>query len=486
MSFKVNKIAAAVAVSLGTSVVGMNVAQADAVFFPYLIASPAVTTILSLIDEGSANAQVHYRYYYKRDAGSAEANRLSGCTEADYPNNSSPNDIVTFDISNVFGADRNGVLFEGTTGGPYDDFAIFRNQTIRANAVVDNDFAGFTFGRNVNGEAFIIEFASGSVWGYSAYNAAEILTYTAAGTFGAGRVVVNPVNEFDFSDRAEVNGEVLVEPPTFESRANIIERYRVPIAIMPFAQVTTRLFVTPINPNTPFQVPVERNLYTAGIRLEVNDNTTLQQVMFDRDEQPVSGRVTKNIVCVGAVDVPEMINEAIRSRVANGGWSNVGIVRGGLPSPSINVNQAIVLKLEYGVAVPPATQAALDGVLVGSGSYNNGYWLRKGIRESVPRNLIPGTGGYPVLPVFQMPDAAQDVNAPYPTIIPSQVVAYNLLAVAANRDPLLLVKWVILPEGPTYMEFVPGSDNTVFDYFKAAGLLGSSLFATYDQVKSAL
>jgi hypothetical protein len=460
MSFKVNKIAAAVAVSLGTSVVGMNVAQADAVFFPYLIASPAVTTILSVVNEGPTNSKLHYRYYYKEDAGSAEANRLSGCTEADYPNWTSPNDVVTFDISNVFGAPRNGVLFEGATGGNYDDFAIFRHKTIRANAVVDNDFSGFSFAKNVNGEAFIIEFASGSVWGYSAYNAAEILTYTGAyvGAPADALKSVNPVNEFDFSDRVEVNGEVLVAAPTNESKANIIERYRVPITIMPFKEVTTRLFVTPINPNKPFQVPTEKNLYTAGIRLEVNDNTSLQQVMFDRDENPVSGRVTKQVVCVGAVDVPELINEAIRSRVANGGWSNVGIILGGLPAPAVAVNQAIVLKLEYGVAVPPATEAALDGVLVGSGSYNNGYWLRKGIRESVPRNfMIAGFGSYPVLPVFLMPEAAQDVNAPYPVISTQGVDAYNATVALEAR----------LPSGISYQDYVPYSWNTSYEYYLA-------------------
>jgi len=466
MKFKVSKIAAAVAVGLGTSVVGMNVAQADSVFFPYLIASPTVTTILSVVDEGSAVANtLHYRYYYKGDAGSAAANRLSGCTEANYGNWSSVNDIVTFDISNHFGA-ANGVLFETTAAtARYSDFAIFRNRTVRANAIVDNN-SQFAFGRNVNGEAFIIEFNNGSVWGYPAYNAAEILTFTPPST-------VAVANEYDFSDRVEMNGEVLTQPvPANLAQAAALERYRVPITIMPFAEVTTRLFVTPVNPNPPFQVPIERNVYAANIRLEVNDNTSLQQVMFDRDEQPVSGRVTQPIVCVGAADVPGLINEAIRSRVANGGWSYVGIQQGSVVG-AFNVNQAIVLKLEFNDKAP----ATLNGQPAGSGSYNNGFWLHKGIRESVPRNFV--LAGYPVLPVVQLPEAAQEYNAPYMVISTAGVDAYN----ATNPALKLPVADGYVPLALNPAQNIVG--NTALDYALANAAV-PGVIAPYDVVKSAL
>jgi hypothetical protein len=432
MKFKVTKIAAAVAAGLGVSMVGMNAAQADSVFFPYLIASPAVTTILSVIDEGNAkNTDMHYRYYYKKDLGDAEKNRISHCLEANYPSGSSANDIVTFDIANVFG-DTKSVLFEPTTAGRYDDFAIFREaalaggKAIRANAVFDNDI-DVQFGRNVSGEAFIIEFANGAVWGYQAYNAAEI--YAIDPPSGSSTTSVPyVVNPYDFSDRSEADGEVLVQPAAGLTKAQQIEKYRVPIAVMPIAEVTTRLFVTPVATVTPFQTPIERNIYAVGVRLEVNDNSTLQQVMFDRDENPISGRVTKNIVCVGAVDVPEMISEAILSRVANGGWTNVGVTLGAVgltldPNTgansvaAANVNQATVMKLEFGLTA----DGKLGGVDVGAGSYNNGFWLRKGIRESLPRDVT--FGGWPVLPVFDLTGletgnntGIQEINSPFPVI----------------------------------------------------------------------
>lgn len=474
MKFKVNKIAAAVAVGLGTSVFGMNVAQADAIFFPYLIASPTVTTILSVIDEGNPAtpaAKMHYRYYYKKDAGSAAANRVSGCKEADYPNWSSPNDVVTFDISNHFGAGANGVLFEGANGGPYGDFAIFRNSTIRANAVFDNDL-DFSFGRNVTGEAFIVEFDNGSVWGYGAYNAAEILTFTPPST-------VRAANEYDFSDRVEVNGEVLVAPPATTTQAAAIERYRVPITVMPFAEVTTRLFVTPVSPNYPFQTPIENNVYAVGVRLEVNDNSNLQQVMFDRNEQPVSGRNTVPIVCVGAVDVPDLINEAIRSRLASGGWTNVGITPFTTVAGTIPVDQATVIKMEYN-SVAGGGNATLDGKSTGGGSYNNAIWLRKGIRESVARNFaLAGAGGYPVLPVFQMPDAAQDVNAPYPVINTAGVDAYNAKFPGAK----LPIDNGYLPVGRNIAQGIAG--NTALDYMVANSKV-PGVIADFRTVESAL
>jgi len=479
MKFKVSKVAAAVAVGLGTSVIGVNVAQADSAFFPYLIASPAVTTILSVVDEGSAVANtMHYRYYYKKDAGSTVTNRISGCTEANYSNWSSQNDVVSFDISNHFGA-GNGVLFEGTTPtARYSDFALFRDQTVRANAIVDNN-AQAAFGRTVNGEAFIIEFDKGSVWGYPAYNAAKILTFTPPKT-------VAVANEYDFSDRAEVNGEVLVQPvPATLTAAAALERFRVPITIMPFAEVTTRLFVAPVNPNPPFQVPVERNIYTTNIRLEVNDNTTLQQVMFDRDEQPVSGRVTQPITCVGAVDIPDLINEAIRSRVANGGWAYVGIQQGTLTSvpvitdtgtvntAPVNVNQAIVLKLEFNDKTP----ALLNGQDAGGGSYNNGFWLRKGFRESVPRDFA--LTGYPVLPVFQMPDEIQESNSPYMVINTAGVDAYN----AKYPGSALPVSNGYVPLALNPAQGIVG--NTSADYVIANSKV-PGVVASYNDVKSAL
>lgn len=381
MKFKVNKIAAAVAVSLGTSVVGMNAAQADEVFFPNLVASDAVTTILSVInDDDFSVPDLHYRYYYQTTNGAP-------CAEANYKQPTSKNDIVTFDIGGVFG-DSKGVLFEPAPAkAKYDkSFAIFKNvKPVRAFAVVDNNDVFFP-GQGIDGEAFLIEFSQGSVWGYPGYNAAEIVGWQD------GQVVV--ANPYDFSDRVENNGEVLVPTPAGSDPDN----YGVPIAVMPWSgNIQTALFVTPVSTNQ-----LSGNI-SATVGLVVNDPSNVApDVMYDRDENPFSGARLATVTCVGRVNVPNLVSTATQQFLEeSGGWSNVVVTAG----------QAVVMKLEYNDTAP----AELDGKPTGSGSWNNGYWLRKGIRESVPRITTDITGPAKWMPVFEVP-RDQTLNSPYPLV----------------------------------------------------------------------
>jgi hypothetical protein len=404
MKFKVNKIAAAVAVSLGTSVVGMSAAQADEILFPYLVSSDTVTTILSVVndDDFQGADQLHYRYYYK--SGTNAASNSAACQEADYRESSSPNDIVTFDLSGVYG-DAQGVLFEPAASQvnvKYDkSFALFKNiKPVRAYAVIDNNDR-FFINQGVYGEAIVFEFVNGAMWGYSAYNAASIYAVDNAGS----TVVTNP---YDFSDRGETAGEVLVAAPAGAD----VERYWAPIAVMPFAEVTTRLFVTPIATTGPaFQLSPNN---TATIVLAVNDpDSSTFDVMYDRDENPISGQVPAAVTCVGAVDVQNMISQAARQFVQLGGWTNVGIAAG----------QAVVIKLEFNDSTP----TTLDGKPV-AGFYNNSIWLTKGIRESMARSAITQNGialASNVLGVYEIP-SVQEPNSPFPLIDAAAAAAANL------------------------------------------------------------
>jgi len=421
MKFKVNKIAAAVAVSLGTAVVGMNAAQADEVLFPYVVASDTVTTILTAVnDDDFSVPDLHYRYYYKKGADSAS----TSCVEANYSQPTSPNDVVTFDVSGQFG-DAKAVLFEpASTKAVYDkSFAIFRTvKPIRAFAMIDNNDRFFA-GQDVHGEAFIIQFTEGAVWGYGAYNAADIVAWDpATQAIAAG-------NPYDFSDRVENAGEVLVPVPANADPDN----YWVPIGVMPFAEVTTSLFVTPIGTVAPFQLS---GTIAATVGLQVNSpDNPAPDVMYDRDENPFSGQIPVPVVCVAKVDVPTMISEATRQFLADsGGWTNVAVRSG----------QAVVLKLEYNDK-PPAT---LDGQDAGGGTYNNGFWLRKGIRESQARVLYPGVPTFPLLPVFQI-TKDQTLNSPFPLVDLGRLAAFN----AAN------------PAGA--LPWPPAQTNTALQYIQA-------------------
>jgi hypothetical protein len=152
----------------------MSAAQADQILFPYLVRSDTVTTILSVINGADGPNELHYRYYNTDGAAAGGA-----CQETDYDQNSSPNDIVTFDISGTFGDDL-GVLFESGDDSQINaqyrkNFALFKNiKPIRAYALVDNNVEADFSGESIHGEALILEFVNGASWGYHAYNAAEI------------------------------------------------------------------------------------------------------------------------------------------------------------------------------------------------------------------------------------------------------------------------------------------------------------------------
>jgi hypothetical protein len=401
MKFKVNKIAAAVAVSLGTSVVGMSAAQADEILFPYVVRSDTVTTILSVVndDDFLGSNQLHYRYYYK--SGASATSNTATCQEANYRENSSANDIVTFDVSGNFG-DAQGVLFEPAAAQinvSYDkSFALFRSiSPVRAYAIVDNNDV-FNANQDVHGEALILEFANGASWGYQAYNAAGI--YSTNG-------IENP---FEFTDRVETAGEVLVPRPAGSTNP---DRYWAPITVLPFGEITTRLFVTPISTTAPsFQLNPNTS---ATIQLEVSDpGNAVLDVMYDRDENPISGRVPATVTCVGAVDTLGLVSTAAQQFVANGGWSNVAVTSG----------QAVVIKLEFN-----EESAVINGQDV-AGWINNAMWLRKGIRESMARTATPPIASR-VLPVYQIPDT-QEVNSPFPLIDAAAAAAAGLPALPAQ------------------------------------------------------
>ncbi|HRZ07146.1 MAG TPA: hypothetical protein P5102_13545 [Candidatus Competibacteraceae bacterium] len=401
MKFKLNKIAAAMAVGLGTSVVGMNVAQADAILFPNMVTSDAVTTILSVInnDDRTSVKTLHYRYYYKADPAPTSA-----CEETNYLQPTSPNDIVTFDIGGVFG-DSKAVLFEPARAkAVYDkDFAVFRNlKPVRAIGLIDNTAAGFVPGADLAGEAFIIEFSQGAVWGYDAYNPAAIL--------GSTDGVIAPALPFDFSDRVENNGEVLVQP--FSGSSPNPDSYWVPTAVMPWSgDIQTALFVTPVT--TDMLVDNQNNFLTVGVTLAVDDPANIGlDVMYDRDENPFSGRRSVAVTCVARVELKDLVTVATRQFLQDsGGWTHIIV---GTPAVAArrNVGQAIVMKLEYNDKAP----ADLDGKPTGSASWNNAIWLRKGFRESLDRIPFPGApNGVVYLPAFDIA-VGDDLNAPYPLV----------------------------------------------------------------------
>jgi hypothetical protein len=404
MKFKATKIATAVAAGLSISAMGMNVAKADSIFFPYFAISPTVTTLLSVINddiEAETLSELHYRYYRNDGAGA--------CTEFNFWNNTSANDIVTFDLGGVFsGDDPQGVLFEPTrTQAIYqDDFAVMGKSAgiKRGYVLVDNA------PRNpadpvpaptaqMAGEAFLIEFQTGSAWGYRAYNASEIWGLTVPPD--TGDLVL--LNQYDFSDRVEQNGEVLTAPPAATVDSDQKANFWSPIAVAPWTEGVTAFFVTPVGTTPPFQGPNGTSSLTATIELRATAQGA-DRVLFNRDERAFSGSQPKAVTCVGKVLIEDLVDELVVQSTPQGGWTNLAI----RPAATGTTSQAVVLKASYN----PEDPSSLNGVAI-NGSYNNVNWLRKGIRESSGRPLV--ADGWAALPIFSFPGI--DNNAPFPVLL---------------------------------------------------------------------
>jgi hypothetical protein len=323
------------------------------------------------------------------------------------------------------GEDAQGVLFEAdrTTALYVDDFAVLSRQgrtPTRGYILVDNSprnptdpFPAPT--AKLAGEAIVIDTSSGSAWGYQAYNASDIWGFvppTAAQPVGELQLI----NPFDFSDRVEVNGEVLATPPGGISARDQKNNFWVPITIMPWDVVQNALLVTAVSENMG-----TNGGYSVSTSLKLRGTAEgADRIMFNRDERAYSGPGSATVNCVGRVEIQAMVGETVMQSTPNGGWSNLTVTAG----------QAIVFKAEINEA------PTVNGVPL-PGTFNNIYQLRKGFRETLGRPLEQGVSGWTYLPTFAIPGL--DDNAPYAVwenifSVPADVSARYNAANYANVD----------------------------------------------------
>lgn len=413
MKFKVTKIATAVAAGLGLSAIGMSMAHADRIMFPYIGGSATVATIVTVINRGRPIAgqphALHYQIFHK--SGATADNNAAPCQEDSVFRPTSVNDIVTFDLTGKFGG-ANGVLFEPSPTTPNygaQSFALLKPimdaatpKQARGWLMVDNQGVGAVGPAapgTMSGEAFLLDFVEGAAWGYVAYNPAP----------GA--------NPYDFSDATETQGEVIAGARRYTAAGLVAGAVghspRVPIAIYPMVggDLIQKLVVTPINHDvvntttgTTLPAVSDRSgqfgqnatALTTSIGLSVLPVGS-SLIAFNRDEQPIDGTARRNVTCVGVVNVTDLFTALGASQLANGGWSAVRVtspgplanIVGGVPvSRTLNTNQAVVMKLEYNLA------GAFLGGAGFKGSYNNGYWMRRGHRESLTLPIVAATAPF--------------------------------------------------------------------------------------------
>jgi len=348
----------AVSMALGAMGAVSTVAQADTVFFPHVVNSDTVTTVVSVVNtssnlwntsgvggSGSGYDRLHYRFWFKQADDNA-----SKCVEYDDYLPTSKNDLQTIDL----GGDAPGVLFEPGLGKsnvkwdqPNVNYALAteaRGQlggaAVRGFLLIDNDASSML--GSIYGEAIVIEFSNGASWGYQAYQQGG--------------------NSYDYEAWGAISGY--------------------PLMLLPFvggqqATATTAFMVTPVIDNVAPQGAhwadsnmAEASGYSASI--------SWGGALFDRDENVVSAGRPQEVTCIGRVDATSLFATAVPTKLANGGWGNLYNwtnytyvstlnISGQTLTQTVEAEQdhvAVIFKLEYG--------NAFDGVNLG-GVYNNAF-----------------------------------------------------------------------------------------------------------------
>ena len=354
-------LAGAVAAVVGGA--GIQEASADALMFPYLAASDTVTTIISVVNHGMIDGVrqqphtplvpgLHYAFFHKTITGDPAVDQISLCDEFNYFKPTSPEDLVTFDTTGHFG-DAEGVMFNDPTNytngsSPFTE-PMSSAKPARAFLLVDDNTDQDA---QLYGEAVVMEFAGGAAWGYRAYNSTD-------GDF------LNP----DFGDGNDLQGEVL----GFSEYAQV--------QFMPFDQIVTKFFVTPVNGNQ------DTGDLAVSVRLK-DESVGLQNIVaWDRDENPISGFVPRDVVCVAAKSLEELMTAAAANNLRpKGGWSYFDTGSSSLLNVS-SANGAVVYKLKF------SKGATLDGVPL-VGVFNNAIQLTDSgsVTKTVGKRLAEGQG----------------------------------------------------------------------------------------------
>ena len=320
--------------------------NADALFFPYVVTSPTVASILSIVNT-DPDGELFLNYFTKNSLAAT-----ASCTDQLRNRvDSATNDIVTFEANGAF---VEGV--ESATGGPlFNDPAVAvtyvgdnftmgpLSTTTRAFLVADDNDND---GEDLYGEAIILETQGGAAWGYRAFNGAD----------DGGALTGGNAPEFDAP--SDVLGEALDVDNGTDAAA---------VTLLPTNEWETRFFVTPLSDGN--QRCTNCN---AAIKL-TRDKGEAALGIFDRDTTPFTGTNAEivEVVCVHGVDLTDLLPASVEAAVGDqGGWGYVNIDVGSVGGETAFA--ATVIKLEFNSVqfVSPSTFNSFNGTV------NTAVWLR--------------------------------------------------------------------------------------------------------------
>lgn len=400
---RLTKVALGVALGIGGTAA---VNAADVAFFPWIVVSDTVTTIVTIVDRGRATTgrydengrpssnggYLHWRMNYKQGSapGVAPANDAP-CDQVSGENGNgsyiptTPGGITTVDLGGHFsGGEPNGVLFNDNNArdASFDDTNLIKDLSLPTRGVffahnsddhVDvqtstddytrdyspdaRDTPISTTGGTVQGEAMIFEFQGGAAWGYSAE-------------------LKDSGNNDDATDFSYTN----------LSSTGMPNKPWPVVTFMPLDEVTTKLAVIPVNdwPNegmlgrggsgNTVNRSVSVGLRTGNPTARPGDNVG---VAFDRDGEVIPGAVDVTVTCSGAVDVRNLMTAAARQSLIDGGYGLLSVISDYTAQYVNKPGHAIVYKVEYKdieQTSDPTIRPTFNGMPM-VGTFNNGMKL---------------------------------------------------------------------------------------------------------------
>ena len=284
-------------------------AQANNIWFPHVVHSSVVTTLLNVIDtDGNSSGSQHIAYVHKTQmAGETTAEfNFKTCTETNGNFPLSARDVQSFDVGGVIAKPGDqGVLFNDPgiknkwRGDPAADWVL--DGTIPAGAVCTRGYVTVEdAGGALEGFAMVFDYTTGSAWGYAAE---EVTTTHPAAPFAAH--------------------------------------------LMPPKEVITRLLVTPYLAGSMIAPHADLGKVGTAVTLDKIDATG---DVADRDENVWSGAAPAEVVCVGTVDAYGLLSEPTQARVPDGGWMKILTAATTLPAPVVDsgTGSAVVYQLDFG------------------------------------------------------------------------------------------------------------------------------------------
>jgi hypothetical protein len=425
MTLSVLVIALAMLLSFGAA---LDQAKADAILFPWVVKSTAISTIVSVVNTAGLPLpllnvpQIHLAYFYK----DPDNTQTASCQDYNFKVNTSEMDMVTFDAA---GNINGGLPMWGDPNNGALSLALTAPGDRRSFLIVDNNTPALTFAAtNIDGtlygEAMVIELTTGAAWGYQAYN--------SGGPFGNNDITGSPLpilpgqtnplmppytpgqNGFvSFTNGLDLYGDVLGQAwfwaiaPAIPAAAPTIFAggEMAPVTLMPRGDIDTKFFLTPTDMiSAAFQFAPLGNVQTqyanrgqrqgninasvgvcavpqvvGGVGLVAPYSGNVGGVLnglcnypgiYKNDEGPISSTKLKNIVCTSSDDVSQLLDAAtVTAWDASGSqaWTYIMPHMGTL-TPAANYQYSpnmMVGKLEWNDGA-----TTIDGFPV-SGTFNN-------------------------------------------------------------------------------------------------------------------